>query len=143
MKPYRLSKYTNIACPHCGKQTRAPGYLMTRAFYLDKFDNKNPKEIADELRISTRYARELLSDMVHLCSECKGRLLPTLDDLRILFLLGSLDMTQKEVARLNDISVYKVRKICQRCKQIYGVDHNIIRAWNWLAWHSGRRHSSL
>ncbi len=61
----RFKKFTKLTCPHCGKETKGAGFYMTRAYCLQKFLGMSTAQISTEMKVSQRYVRELLAEMIN------------------------------------------------------------------------------
>lgn len=110
-------------CPHCNKQTDAPSGNALRAFYLVEFCGYTQKEASQSLGVSARQVRKLLFDIPRLCRHCQGLLMPEKRELEIIMRIGGYNqMTQKEVAELYGLSIYQVKRIVAKIRNVFGVD---------------------
>lgn len=129
---------TLMVCPYCKELIPQPNTTAIKVFMLGKFQYKTTKEIATQLNKSERYIRRLKADFRQLCPKCQERILPTTDEWRLIFLRSGITpgtkwngrwATLDEIAHIEGISVYKLRKRLKEIETKYGPTISYLRAF--------------
>jgi len=129
-----------VACPHCGKLTKAPSSVQIRVYFLSEVFCLSNRRLVERLPfLAEDSIRSMKQAVPRLCNHCQERIIPSSIKLKILlFRSGALvpaiyerradailfntsrSMTLEETANYFGISIRQVRSICAECIGVYG-----------------------